>query len=145
MRCPGMILVSLLTFLGCSDSGVEIPNWIFPIPENRSTSEANQLILGHWEWLKSLSNSTGPTVEWTPSSLGYTRQMRFSENGLVDFYRNDSLIGTTAFRIDSGYYSRSFTLVIDRSANYGFRVSTDYFGFDNRPVDGAAEFFVRRK
>ena len=142
MKTQGMLVVSLVTFLGCSDAGVD---WIFPIPENASVSQANQLILGQWEWVKSLSNSTGPTLEYTPRLAGYTRQMEFLQNGVVNLYRNDSLTGTATFSIDSGTYSSSLTLVLDGNANYDFRVSDDYLGFDNRPVDGPAEFFVRRK
>jgi len=92
-----------------------------------------------------VSSGLGPEVEYTPHSEGYTRQLRFSQNGSVEMYRNNALIGTTAFAVDSGFYSSSLTLEMDGVTNYGFRVSADYLTFDNRPVDGPAELFARRR
>ena len=121
-----VLIISLLTCSACTDSGVEYAPWGFAIPENTSLVQANLLIVGEWEWVKTVSSGLGPEVEYTPHSEGYTHQLRFSQNGSVEMYRNNALIGTTTFAVDSGFYSSSLTLEMDGVTNYGFRVSADY-------------------
>ena len=139
-----VLIISLLTCSACTDSGVEYAPWGFAIPENTSLVQANLLIVGEWEWVKTVSSGLGPEVEYTPHSEGYTHQLRFFQSGSVEMYRNNALIGTTTFAIDSGYYSRSFTLVIAGATNYAFRVSANSLSFDTRPVDGRGWYLRRR-
>lgn len=57
------------------------------------------LIYGRWKWQSSVGGFTGHDTV-TPAVVGYTRIIRFSENGEYEEFRSDSLIGTTRFTVD---------------------------------------------
>lgn len=136
------ILLSAITTLGCSSPFENVP---FNVPPNPSLDQATLLIIGKWDWDKSVSNSTGPTIEYTPVSVGYTRQLRFFEDGTLQFFKNDSLTKTSTFKVDSGYYSPGLTLIMDGFVHYDFRITENEFSYDNRPADGSAGYYIRQQ
>ena len=109
-----------------------------PIPEISSLSVANELIIGHWEWLKSVGNTLR-----TPESAGYTSHMVFGPNGTVDLYINNQLVNSTTFAIKNqdGY----LYLQVGTDQHDAFGVSRELLGWDDRSRDGIAELYVRRK
>jgi hypothetical protein len=114
-----------------------------PIPEISSLSVANELIIGHWEWLKSVGNSIDASAVRMPESAGYTSHMVFHPNGTVDLYINNQLVNSTTFAIKSqdGYLS----LQVGAYLHDAFGVSRELLGWDDRPRDGIAELYVRRQ
>ena len=143
MKPRAIVLASMILMLSCSDSGTDLGGWYMPIPEISSLPVANELIIGHWEWLKSVGNSFDPLVVRTPESAGYTSHMVFHPNGTVDLYFNNQLVNSTTFAIkrQDGY----LFLHIGTYQHDAFGVSRELLGWDDRPRDGIAELYVRRQ
>jgi len=148
MKRAFSILIAVL-FVSCSDQGVvehRISDPDFKVPVNKSAEEARGLIIGDWDWYKSISWSRPDKYTSTPQTEGYTRQMEFLADGRVKIYRNEILERTLTYSIDSlsaiGFLQLEF---LSYGTHYDFRVSADYFSYSNIAVDGPAEYFVRRK
>jgi hypothetical protein len=58
-------------------------------------------IVGTWDWkeIRIAELSNPPPI--TPQSAGYTEQRRFLSDGQVEFYKDDKLVGTYPYRVES--------------------------------------------
>ena len=143
MKCFLATLFSVL-WLSCSESGKKVDVSIPYVQPNQSALEARQLIMGTWEWAKSMNQSTPNIVVNTPASTGCNLELIFFANDSVKFYLNDSLISASTFLIDSGYYSSSLTLIMGAISGPDFKVSSEAFSYDNRPADGDFVYYIRK-
>ncbi|GAA4457770.1 hypothetical protein GCM10023189_29020 [Nibrella saemangeumensis] len=67
----------------------------------KSGDEANRLILGRWQWEQTftqLRGMTSPKIE-TPQSEGYSEELVFKPEGIVEVYRNGQLVETRRYII----------------------------------------------
>jgi hypothetical protein len=143
-RMKEYVLLMILALAGCSDLGTDLTGPAMTIPRNTSVAQAKLLIVGQWEWVKSVGDSFSSQHVRTPASEGHTRQLRFSQDGTVGIYRDHVLVNTVSFDIVeedvTGIY---LTLIMDGFREYLFGVDSRLMGYDSRMVDGSAELYIR--
>ncbi|SHK22006.1 hypothetical protein [Rhodothermus profundi] len=90
------------------------------------------LLPGTWQWVKTTVYFTtrgGPSVQ-TPCSAGYTETLRIRPGGIVEVYRNDTLV-----------YRLSLQDFLDSYLVWG--VNKDSLILSSVPVDGPEYIYVR--
>jgi hypothetical protein len=107
-------------------------------------AQARILIVGEWEWLKSIEVPLSSQYIHTPESDGHTRQLRFSHDGTVGIYKDHVLMGTVEYDIvEEDITHTSLTLIMEGNREYLFGVDSRLMGYDSRMVDGSAELYMR--
>ena len=99
MKANLLIVVVVVAMTACTDLGTDLSGASVPIPENSSAAEAKLLLVGKWEWVKSVGSSFNPNQVFTPESEGYTRQLWFSQDGRVAVYRNNVRLKTISYEV----------------------------------------------
>ena len=123
------VLASLL--IACTDSGTDADNWLFPIPRNASVAEAHNLLVGQWEWIKTLTADTagyGNTAE----SSGRTEQIKFGNDSIASIFRNHTLVDSGRFFILDNPQSTELILSIGDYRPCYFRVDQQHLVADYR-------------
>ncbi|HTR80776.1 MAG TPA: hypothetical protein VMM58_04030 [Bacteroidota bacterium] len=64
-----------------------------------SPSHDDFSVYGYWEWVKTQGAWTGSIN--TPALSGYTAKVLFQENGVAQFYRNDTLVTQIPFTLST--------------------------------------------
>lgn len=101
-------------------------------------------ITGKWDWLKSVSPWTGVVSD--PESAGYTIAIEFSGDGVMKSYRNDTLVSTTNYTIESvAGYPGSGMLVYDTDTRVQVTVNCDSLFLNSAWLDGPVSFYVRNR
>ncbi len=80
------IILPLVCFSGCS--------------EKSPTESENHELYGHWAWQNSIGGFSGHDTI-TPASVGFTKKVQFTQDGVFREFRSDSLYGTSRFTIVS--------------------------------------------
>ena len=100
------------------------------------------LIVGKWEWVKSVSAWTGQVSN--PQTVGYSLALEFTSDGVMKEYNNDTLSNSTNYSIEinSSEPNRNYL-------NYGsglrsqVYVSTDSLTLNATYVDGPVSTYIR--
>ena len=109
--------------------------------ENKTVSE---LIIGKWEWVKTIIPYGGQ--QSNPQTSGFSKSLEFLKDGIMSEYRNDSLIATSSYKIQTdpstpNYYVLTNSTVIGSH----FYVVDDSLIFNEAYVDGLVSSYIRKK
>jgi len=109
--------------------------------ENKTVSE---LIIGRWEWVKTIIPYGGQ--ESNPVSAGYSKSLEFMGDGKMSEYRNDSLITTSKYKIQTDASTPNY-YVLTNSTIIGshFYMVSDSLIFNETYVDGPIISYIRKK
>ncbi len=109
--------------------------------ENRTIYE---LIIGKWEWVKTIIPYGGQ--ESNPQSSGFSKSLEFMTNGSMREYKNDSLITTSGYKIQSDPSTPNW-YVLTNSTIIGshFYMVDDSLIFNDAYVDGPVSSYIRKK
>jgi hypothetical protein len=138
MRIVLVYFLLALLLITCSDLGTNTNDIVFPIPENRSVAEAQQLIVGHWDWVETITAGT------TPWGNGLRTHIEFTSSGETHFYRSDTLVSSAVFFIFLDANSTSFILGIGDYVSCRFRVNEQYLVTDYRRDNGPVDLYRKR-
>jgi hypothetical protein len=109
--------------------------------ENKTIPE---LIIGKWEWVKTIYPYV--LLESNPQISGFSETLEFLSNGKMNEYRNDSIIATSSYKIQSDPPSPKW-YVLTNSTIIGspFYIANDSLIFNDVEVDGSVISYIRRK
>jgi hypothetical protein len=109
--------------------------------ENKTVFE---LIIGKWEWVKTIIPYGGQ--ESNPQTSGFSKSLEFMEGGKMNEYRNDSLIATSSYSIQTDPSTPNY-FVLTNSTIIGshFYIVSDSLIFNDAYVDGPVISYIRRK
>lgn len=125
-KCLLLTTIAVLTF-GC----------------NKENSESYEdLIIGKWEWLESVSSWTG--LIRNPHTEGYSQAIEFSAKGIMKMYQDDTLMDSTNYRIEqySGE-SDKYELIYSRDLRVHISFVKDTLILNAAYVDGPVTSYVR--
>jgi len=108
--------------------------------ENKTVSD---LIIGKWDWVKTINPYGGQ--ESNPQTSGFSKSLDFMKDGNMSEYRNDSLIATSSYKIQSdpstpNYYVLTNSTVIGSH----FYMVADSLIFNDAYVDGDVSSYIRK-
>jgi hypothetical protein len=133
MYVMGMVL--LLSLLGgCQES--EVPDKV------RTLDDAYAVIVGEWEWTKSvLMERIGTTVQ-SPESEGLARRYIFKSDRTMQFIENDIVMRDSEYRIET--HESTFLLrLMDTGGSAGISFNVDTLVLTN-PALGHAHYYIRK-
>jgi hypothetical protein len=104
----------------------------------------SDLIVGKWEWVKSVSAWTGQVSN--PQTAGFSIKVEFTSAGLMKEYKNDTLsISTTySIEINSTEPNRDF-LIYNSGLRSQVYIDNDSLTINTAYVDGPVSYYVRLK
>jgi hypothetical protein len=109
--------------------------------ENKTVSE---LIIGRWEWVKTIIPYGGQ--ESNPQTSGFSKSLEFMRDGNMSEYRNDSLIATSKYKIQTDPSTTNWYVLINSTIIGGyFYIVSDSLIFNDTYVDGPVISYIRRK
>jgi hypothetical protein len=123
-----LLLTSLTLLVGCQ----------------KDYDTVSELIIGKWEWVKSVSAWTGQVSN--PQTVGYSLELEFTSDGIMKEYKNDTLLSSTNYSMEVNSSEPTGNFLI---YNSGFR-SQVYVGIDSLTlntvyVDGPVSTYIRLK
>lgn len=133
-----MIMAGMILFLpllgGCQDE--ELPD------EVRTLNDAYKVIVGEWEWVRSVYMEwSGMTVK-TPESEGTTRRYVFGQDRSMQFSVNGIVVQDSEYRLE--VYEHLFYLRVEASGgSVPMSFGGDTLTFHNRSL-GHAHDYIRR-
>jgi hypothetical protein len=109
--------------------------------ENKTVPE---LIIGKWEWVKTIIPYGGQ--ESNPQTSGFSKSLEFMEGNKMNEYKNDSLIATSAYKIQSDPSNPNW-FILTNSTIIGshFYMIDDSLIFNDAFVDGPVISYIRKK
>jgi hypothetical protein len=111
----------------------------------KKDSEAiSDLIIGRWEWVKTII-PYGRQVT-NPQTSGFSKTLEFMKDGKMNEYRNDSLITTSGYKIETDSSTSNY-YVLTNSSIIGshFYIVDDSLVFNEAYVDGAVSSYIRKE
>jgi hypothetical protein len=138
LRINIIYFFSTILLISCSDLGTNTNDTIIPIPKNRSVAEAQQLIVGHWEWVRTIDNGT------TPWDDGLRIHIEFTARREAHLYRSDTIFSSASYFIFISPDSTSIILVIGNYVPCIFRVNEQFLVTDYRRDNGPVDLFKKR-
>jgi len=103
---------------------------------------ASELIVGKWEWVKTV----GPWTEVNPQTTGYSQTIEFQVSGIMKEFRNDSLIISTNYNIESiPTLPDNYILTYNTGSRTNFYIRRDTLVFNNVYIDGPVSTYIRSK
>ncbi|QQS34815.1 MAG: hypothetical protein IPM56_11145 [Ignavibacteriales bacterium] len=147
-----IITISVL-LTGCVKNNVDPIEEITPTPEpfvfdSLSVEEIKELIAGEWEWIYSIV--ARPYAYVTPDSVGYTIQMNFDADSVLQYYKDNQLEATFYYKIYKHKihpdYPEFATIIESGLSTSLLKFShPDSMKFDQSAHDIGTDFFVRKK
>jgi len=109
--------------------------------ENKTVSE---LIIGKWKWVKTINPYGGQ--ESNPQTSGFSKSLELMKDGNMNEYRNDSLIATSSYKIQSDPSTPNY-YVLTNSTIIGshFYIVDDSLIFNEAYVDVLVSSYIRKK
>lgn len=108
--------------------------------ENSVTFE--DLIIGRWDWVESVSPWTG--LVKNPQTEGYSQTLEFTEKGFMKQYQNDTLLNSTNYRLE--IYSTNpdkYEIIYSSEMSAHISYANDSLFFNSAYVDGPVTTYVR--
>jgi len=104
----------------------------------------SELIVGKWEWVKSVSPWTGQVSN--PQTAGYSMTLEFTSDGIMKVYKNDTLSNSTNYciEINSTEPLRNF-LIYDSGIRSQVYIGNDSLILNAAYVDGPVSSYIRLK
>lgn len=101
--------------------------------------ETNNQIIGKWNWVKTINPWTSSISN--PQITGFTKSLEFFATDIIKEYRNDTLVTTSSFKIET---SPSGQLrLISSVITSNFTVNNDTLIFNEAYVDGPVISYSR--
>jgi UDP-N-acetylglucosamine transferase subunit ALG13 len=102
-----------------------------------------ELIIGKWEWVKTII-PYGRQVS-NPQTSGFSKTLEFMKDGKMNEYRNDSLITTSGYKIETDSSTPNY-YVLTNSTIIGshFYIVDDSLIFNEAYVDGPVSSYIRK-
>lgn len=108
---------------------------------NCQKKDTNDLIIGKWKWIKTIIPYGNQ--ETNPQSTGISRSLEFLPNEILKEYRNDTLVNTSSFVIEtssSGQLLLKSSIITSR-----FSIQKDSLIFNEAYVDGPIIWYAKIK
>jgi hypothetical protein len=104
----------------------------------------SELIVGKWEWVKSVSSWTGQVSN--PQTAGFSIKVEFTSDGLMKEYKNDTLSVSTNYSIEiiSTEPTRDF-LIYNSGLRSQIYIDNDSLIINTAYVDGPVSTYIRLK
>jgi hypothetical protein len=116
----------------------------FMVGCQKNDKDISELILGKWEWKKSVFPYGNQ--EQNPQTLGFTQTLEFLENGTMNEYKNDTLVKTSDYTIETNPSYPDYYLLNNSTIISGpFDIYHDSLIFNNSFVDGPVSTFIKIK
>jgi hypothetical protein len=109
--------------------------------DNETVSE---LIIGKWDWVKSVSPWTGQVSN--PQTVMFSITLEFTGDGIMKEYKNDTLSNTTNFSIETNPTQPNSNILIHNSdIRSHFYIVNDSLIINSAYVDGPVSSYIRIK
>ena len=110
----------------------------------KDNETASDLIIGKWDWKKSVSPWTGQVSN--PQTVMFTITLEFTGDGIMNEYKNDTLSNTTNYSIESNPTKSTSNILIHNSdiRSY-FDIVNDSLIINAAYVDGPVSYYIRIK
>lgn len=108
----------------------------------KNSETFDDLIIGKWEWVESVSPWTG--LVSNPKTVGYSGILEFTNEGLMKNYQNDTLLNSTNYSIET--YStdpNKFELIYGPDLRSQILLVEDSLFLNSAYVDGPISSYVR--
>lgn len=111
---------------------------------DKDKETASELIIGKWEWVKTIIPYGGQVSN--PQTSGFSKSLEFMKDGNMREYRNDSLIATSSYKIQTDTSTPNY-YVLTNSTIIGshFYMVDDSLIFNEAYVDGVVSSYIRKK
>jgi hypothetical protein len=102
----------------------------------------SDLIVGKWDWVKSVSPWTGQVSN--PQTTGYSLTLEFTRDGIMKGYKNDTLSNTTNYSIEINPTEPTNNILIQNSdIRSHFYIINDSLILNAAYVDGPVSTYIR--
>jgi hypothetical protein len=102
------------------------------------------LIVGKWDWVKSVSAWTGQVSN--PQTVGFSITLEFTSDGVMKEYKNDTLSNSTYYSIEiNSTESNKNMLVYNSGLRSQVYIGNDSLTLNAAYVDGPVSSYIRKK
>ena len=110
----------------------------------KDNENVSELIIGKWDWVKTIIPYGGQVSN--PQTSGFSKSLEFMRNGKMSEFRNDSLITTSSYKIQTDPSTPNY-YVLTNSTIIGshFYLVDDSLIFNEAYVDGVVSSYIRKK
>ncbi|MBN1183756.1 MAG: hypothetical protein JXB49_15800 [Bacteroidales bacterium] len=117
---------------------------VFTLSCQKDTDTIADIIIGRWDWLKSVSPWTGHVSN--PQTTGYTNTIEFSNQGIMKEYKNDTLTTTTNYKVEINSDDPNKSILFyDSDIRVQISIEHDSLILNSAYVDGPISFYIRKK
>jgi hypothetical protein len=110
----------------------------------KDNKTASDLIIGKWDWIKSVSPWTGQVSN--PQTVMFSITLEFTGDGIMNEYKNDTLSNTTNYSIESNPTKSTSNILIQNSDIHSyFDIVNDSLIINTAYVDGPVSYYIRIK
>jgi len=103
--------------------------------------DSNDQIIGKWVWIKTINPFV--QIETNPMTIGFTKSLEFLPNETIKEYRNDTLINTVDYKIETSNTGQFRLISSIITSNFSF--DKDSLIFNEAFLDGPVIWYVRIK
>ena len=121
------ILVIIISCFGCK----------------KDNETVHGLIIGKWEWVKTIIPYGG--LESNPQTSGFSQTLEFMGNGKMKEYKNKLLINTSDYSIEINPSKANDNLLNSTIVTSHFYIINDSLIFNEAYVDGPVSYYIRLK
>lgn len=110
----------------------------------KDNENISKLIIGKWDWIKSVSPWTG--VVSNPQTAGYSYVLEFTTSGEINEYKNDTLTVTSTYIIEvNSTDTENGMLIINSDTRSQIFIDNDSLLINAAFVDGPVSYYARLK
>jgi hypothetical protein len=116
---------------------------LFSFGCQKNNSTFSEVIIGKWEWVKTVSPWTG--LVSNPQTVGYSLTIEFSSDGIRKEYKDDTVSNSTNYSIemDSTEPNRNF-LIYNSGIRSQVYIVNDSLILNAAYVDGPVSTYIRK-
>jgi len=105
---------------------------------------ASDLIVGKWQWIKTIIPYGGKVSN--PQTTGFSQTLEFLSNGKMQEYKNDILINTSDYIVETNSSNpKDYLLTNSSILSSHFYFKSDTLIFSEAYVDGPVYYYTRKK
>jgi hypothetical protein len=102
----------------------------------------SNLIIGKWEWVKTIITYGGQVSN--PQTSGFSKTLEFLGNGKMKEYKNELLINTSNYSIEINPSNANDYLLNSTIVTSHFYIINDSLIFNEAFVDGPVSSYIRK-
>jgi len=115
----------------------------FMVSCQKDNSTFSEVIIGKWEWVKTVSPWTG--LVSNPQTVGYSTTLEFTSDGILKEYKDGTLSNSTNYSIENqSTEPNKYILTSDSEINRLIYFADDSLIINAAHVDGPVSTYIRK-